>query len=391
MTTAPARKPDLAYARQHIEQDDVAAVGAALRSDRLTGGPALPAFEEHVAAYCGARHGVAVSSATAGLHIACHALGIGAGDRVWTSPNSFVASANCALYCGATVDFVDIDPRSYNISVSALERKLCAAAERKALPKALIAVHFAGQPCDMREIASVARPYGIGIIEDATHALGASYHGKPVGSCRYSDATVFSFHAIKSITTGEGGMVVTNRENIALNARRFRSHGIVPDTSRTEPWRYEQRELGYNYRMTDIQAALGASQLKKLDAFIARRAELAKRYSAGLGALPLQLPHSGDDTTSAWHLYPIQIMTDDRAGTRRNLYFELLRGGIRSQVHYIPIHTQPFYRTLGFRAGQFPVAERYYEGALSLPLFVDLTDSDQDRVMEIVHSTLTQR
>ncbi len=381
----------LAYARQHIEEDDVTAVTAALRSDWLTSGPAVTAFEERVAQYCGARHGAAVSSATAGLHAACHALGIGAGDLVWTSPISFVASANCALYCGAKVDFVDIDPRSYTISASELQRKLEAAAGQKKLPKALIVVHFGGHPCDLRELASVAQPYGIAIIEDASHALGAAYRGEKIGSCRYSDAVVFSFHAIKSITTGEGGMVVTNQEPIAQSVRRFRSHGITPDTSEAEPWRYEQRELGYNYRMTDVQAALGASQLKKLDAFIARRTELAARYDQGLRGLPLQLPHRDAASSSAWHLYPIQIVHRERAEPRRTLFVELRKHGIRTQVHYIPIHTQPFYRALGFRDGQFPVAERYYEGALSLPLFVDLTESDQNRVIEIVGSILSRR
>jgi UDP-4-amino-4,6-dideoxy-N-acetyl-beta-L-altrosamine transaminase len=380
----------LAYARQHVEEDDVAAVAATLRSDWLTTGPALTAFEEQVAAYCGARCGAALSSATAALHATCHALGIGAGDRVWTSPISFVASANCALYCDATVDFVDIDPRSYNICPIELKNKLSAAAQRNALPKALIAVHFGGLPCDLRELAALTRPYGIAIIEDATHAFGATYRGERVGSCRYSDAAVFSFHAIKSITTGEGGMVVTNRENIAQSVRRFRSHGITPNTSASEPWRYEQRELGFNYRMTDLQAALGTSQLAKLDTFVARRTELAKRYDQGLAELPLQLPGRDAGSTSAWHLYPIQIVAGDRAGTRRKLFLELLRNGIGSQVHYIPIHTQPFYRGLGFRAGQFPVAEHYYDGALSLPLFVDLTESDQDRVIEVVRATLTE-
>ena len=380
----------LAYASQHIEEDDVAAAIAALRSDWLTGGPAVTAFEENMAGYCGARFGAAVSSATAGLHAACHALGIRSGDRVWTSPMSFVASANCALYCGAAIDFVDIDPRSYNICATEFKRKLRCAAEQHALPKALIAVHFGGHPCSLRELASVARPYGVAIIEDATHALGATYRGERIGSCRYSDAAVFSFHAIKSITTGEGGMVLTNREDLAQSVRRFRSHGIVRDTSEAEPWRYEQRELGYNYRMTDLQAALGTSQLKKIDAFIARRTQLAGRYDRGLADLPLQLPYRDTESTPAWHLYPICILDGHRGATRRKLYLELLRHGIASQVNYIPIHTQPFYRDLGFQAGQFPAAERYYDGALSLPLFVDLTERDQDRVLETVRTTLSE-
>jgi len=390
LTTSPHQKSDLPQVRQHVDEDDVAAVAAVLRSDWLTTGPAVAAFEEHVATYCGARHGVAVSSATAGLHAACRALGIGPGDRVWTTPNSFVASANCALYCEAAIDFVDIDPSSYNISASELQSKLSAAAERNALPKALIAVHFGGNPCDLRELAALTRPYGIAIIEDATHALGATYCGERIGSGRYSSATVFSFHAIKNITTGEGGMVVTNREDVAQSVRRFRTHGITPNTSTTEPWRYEQRELGFNYRMTDMQAALGTSQLKKLDGFVTKRAELAKRYDDGLAGLVLQLPYRNPDSASAWHLYPIQVVTGDRSATRSKLFFALRRRGIRSQVHYIPIHTQPFYRDLGFRAEQFPVAEQYYEGALSLPLFVDLPYSDQDRVIEVVRSTLAE-
>jgi UDP-4-amino-4,6-dideoxy-N-acetyl-beta-L-altrosamine transaminase len=391
LTTSRANALDIPYARQRVEEDDVAAVEAALRSDWLTSGPALTAFEEQVAAYCGAQYGAAVSSGTAALHATCHALGIGAGDRVWTSPISFVASANCALYCDATVDFVDIDPRSYNICPTELQNKLTDAAQRNALPKALIAVHFGGRPCDLRELAALTRPYHIAIVEDATHALGATYRGERIGSCRYSEAAVFSFHPIKSITAGEGGMVVTNRENVLQSVRRFRNHGITPNTSTAEPWRYEQRELGFNYRMTDLQAALGTSQLGKLDRFITRRAELAKRYDEGLADLPLQLPARDDAGTSAWHLYPIQIVAGDRPGMRRKLYGELLRHGIHSQVHYIPIHTQPFYRDLGFRTGQFPAAEHYYDGALSLPLFVDLTESEQDRVIEIVRATLTER
>ncbi len=391
MTTSPSHEPNLAYARQHIDEDDVAAATSALRSDWLTSGPALDAFELRAAEYCGARHAVALANGTAALHAACRALEIGPGDRVWTSPISFVATANCALYCGAEIDFVDIDPRTYNISPGALERNLLSAAAADTLPKALITVHFGGQPSELSRLAALTRPYGIKIIEDASHALGATYRGRAIGSGSYSDATTFSFHAIKSITTAEGGMVVTNSESIAQHVRRFRNHGLTANTAAAEPWRYEQRELGYNYRMTDIQAALGTSQLKKLAAFIARRNELAKRYDAGLAGLPLQLPYRSSDATSAWHLYPIHVLTGDRAETRRKLYFELLRHGIRSQVHYVPIHTQPFYRELGFRTGQFPNAERYYDGALSLPLFVGLAENDQDRVISIVHSTLTGR
>jgi UDP-4-amino-4,6-dideoxy-N-acetyl-beta-L-altrosamine transaminase len=376
-------------ARQHIADGDIDAVAATLRSDWLTSGPAISAFEEQIASRCGARFGVAVSSGTAALHAACRAAGIGPGDRVWTSPNSFVASANCALYCEAAVDFVDIDPRSYNIGVDALERKLSAAARENTLPKALIAVHFAGLPCDLEAIAALTQPHGISIIEDASHALGATYSGEPVGAGRYSVATTFSFYATKSIATGEGGAIATNREDLAQHARRFRSHGITPHTSTDEPWLYEQRELGYNYRMTEMQAALGANQLRSLEAFVARRNELAKRYDEALNDLNIQLPRRDPNRTSAWHLYPVQMLAADPAATRRKLYFELLRHGIRSQVNYIPIHTQPFYRDLGFRSGQFPAAERYYQGALSLPLFVDLREDDQDRVIEVVRSVLT--
>lgn len=384
MTTSRARELNLSYARHFIDENDVAAVAAALRSDWLTGGPAVAAFEEHIAEYCGARFGAAVSSGTAALHAACVAAGIGSGDRVWTSPISFVASANCALYCDAVVDFVDIDPRTYNISPAALETKLREAAAHGSLPKALIAVHFGGLPCDLRELAALTQPYGIAIIEDATHALGASYQGEKIGCGRYSVATVFSFHAIKPITSGEGGMVTTNIKDIATRVRTFRNHGIIANTSAEEPWRYEQRSLGFNYRMSDLQAALGGSQLRKLDAFTAERAALAGRYDEGLSGLPLQLPGQLTDRTSARHLYPIQLKTRHPAAARRELYRELLRNGIRAQVHYIPIHTQPLYRTLGFREGDFPAAERYYEGALSLPLFPGLEERAQDQVIEVV-------
>jgi UDP-4-amino-4,6-dideoxy-N-acetyl-beta-L-altrosamine transaminase len=377
--------------RQHIGENDVAAVEAVLRSELLASGPVIAEFEDRLANRCGARFAVAVSSGTAALHAACRAAGIGPGDRVWTSPNSFVASANCALYCGAMVDFVDIDPRTLNMSIEALEGKLAAAAADNALPKAIIVVHFGGLPCDLRSIAALTQPLGIAIIEDASHALGATLYGEPIGSGRYSIATTFSFYATKSIATGEGGAIVTNSAAFAQCARRFRSHGITPRTSSEEPWLYEQRELGYNYRLTEIQAALGVSQLRSLDAFIARRDKLAKRYDEGFAGLDLQLPYHDADSTSAWHLYPVQMLTENPAEARRELYFELLRNGILSQVNYIPIHLQPFYQNLGFRAGQFPAAEHYYAGALSLPLFVDLRENAQDRVIEIVGKSLPKR
>lgn len=388
MTTSLVRPPkSIGYARQHIDADDIAAVDAVLRSDWLTSGPTVARFENAVTAYCGSHFAVAVSSATAALHTACKSLGIGPGDRVWTSPISFVSSANCALHCGAEIDFVDIDPYSYNMSLPELERKLGAAKKDGALPKALIVVHFGGRPCDLIEISALARRHGVAIIEDASHAFGATYRGDRIGACAYSDITVLSFHAIKTIATGEGGMVLTNRAPVRESAERFRNHGIVKTGSEAEPWRYDQIELGLNYRLTEMQAALGISQLAKTEQFINRRTALAKRYDEGLKSAGLQLPpHDGEDRMSAWHLYPIQFLGKDRMATRRRLYEALRKARVASQVHYIPIHTQPYYRARGFRTGDFPVAEAYYQGALSLPLFVGFSDDDQDRVIEIVRA-----
>ncbi len=394
MTTLPAQRSKIPYARQHIDADDIAAVSAVLSSDWLTTGPNVDEFEKHVAAYSGARFTVAVSSATAGLHAALHAVGVAPGDRVWTSPNSFVASANCARYCGATVDFVDIDPRTYNFSPQEFEKKLETCRKTNTLPKAIVVVHFGGQPCEMEELAALAQRHGISVIEDASHALGAAYAGKSIGAGRFSDATVFSFQATKSIATGEGGMVATDREDIADAVRLFRAHGITREQHRMidppadEPWRYEQISLGFNYLMTDIQAALGTSQLAKLDTFVRRRARLAARYDEALAHLMLQLPHRNTKSTSAWHLYPVQILGNNRSRIRRHLYDALLLAGVQSQVHYIPIHTQPYYRQLGFRDGDFPAAEHYYEGALTLPLFFDLSESDQDRVVDVVRKAV---
>jgi UDP-4-amino-4,6-dideoxy-N-acetyl-beta-L-altrosamine transaminase len=397
LTTLFAQKSDVPYTRQHIDADDIAAVTTVLRSDWLTTGPKIDEFEEHVAAYCGTKFTVAVSSATAGLHAALRALGVGPGDRVWTSPNSFVASANCALYCGATVDFVDIDPTTYNLSAHELDKKLAAAEKTRSLPKAIVTVHYGGQPCDLEAIAALTQPHGIHVIEDASHALGATYRGEPVGACRFSDATIFSFQATKSIAAGEGGMVATNREEIANGVRLFRGHGITREPQhmtavhKDEPWRYEQIDLGFNYRMTDIQAALASSQLAKLDAFVRRRRELAARYDEAFENVTLQLPHRDTKSASAWHLYPIHVLGNDRKRLRRHLYDELSRHGIQSQVHFMPIHTQPYYRRLGFRDGDFPAAERYYQGALSLPLFFDLEETDQDRVIDVVRSVVVRR
>ncbi len=391
------RKRERHYTRQHNDGDDVAAVRAVLASDWLTTGPKIEEFENCVASYCGASYGVAVSSATAGLHAVLHGLGVGKNDRVWTSPNSFVASANCALYCGAEIDFVDIDLRSGCMGAAALEKKLALAAHEGTLPKAIVAVHFGGLPCDLEAIANAARAHGVAVVEDASHALGATYHGAPIGSCNFSDAAVFSFQATKSIATGEGGMVATNRRDIAGSVRLFRAHGITRDPSmmtRTgvlEPWRYEQTELGFNYLMTDIQAALGVSQMSKLDAFVERRSELAARYDSSLENLAVQTPYRAPDRRSAWHLYSIRLLGADPQALRRELYDGLALRGIKSQVHYIPIHTQPFFQTLGFRVGDFPESERHYSGELSLPLFVDLDDADQDRVIDVVREIVPAR
>ena len=371
------------YGRQDITSEDIAAVEAVLRSDFLTQGPAVPGFEQALAAYCGAARGVAMNSATSALHVACLALGLGPGDRLWTSPNTFVASANCGLYCGAEVDFVDTDPATYNMSVAALEAKLAAAAAENRLPRVVIPVHFAGQSCEMRAIHALGQQYGFRIIEDASHAVGATYLGEPVGNCRYSDITIFSFHPVKIITTAEGGMAMTNDPALAERMERLRSHGITRDPAAMAwdsegPWYYQQVELGYNYRITDLQAALGHSQLARLDDYVARRHAIAARYDAALAGLPLTTPWQHPDSRSALHLYPIRLHD---AARRREVFEALRAAGIGVNVHYIPVHTQPHYHRLGFRPGDFPEAERYYAGAISLPMFPTLTPAQQDEVV----------
>ncbi len=370
------------YGRQDIGEADVAAVVEVLRSDWLTQGPAVERFEAAVAGRVGAAHAVAVNSATSALHIACLALGLGPGDRLWTSPNSFVASANCARYCGAEVDFVDIDPRSLNLCPRKLADRLEVAERAGRLPKIVVPVHFAGQPCDLTAIHALARRYGFRVIEDASHAVGARYRDSVTGDCRYSDITVFSFHPVKIVTSAEGGMALTQDAELAERLRRLRSHGISRDPRAMNaephgPWYYEQRELGFNYRITDLQAALGASQMARLDAFLARRRELAERYDARLAGLPLGRPWRDPQAESAWHLYVVQVA----AAERRRVFDALRAAGVGVNVHYIPIHTQPDYRRLGFAPGDFPAAEAYYARALSLPLYPGLAEVAQDRVV----------
>lgn len=379
------------YGRQHISDDDIAAVVAVLRSDFLTQGPAVPQFEAAFAAYCGARHAVATSNATAALHLACLALGLGPGDRLWTSPNTFVASANCARYCGAEVGFVDIDPDTYNLSVPALAAKLADARRDGRLPKIVVPVHFAGQPCDMAGIRALADDYGFAIIEDASHAVGARYRGTPVGACDYSDITVFSFHPVKIITTGEGGMATTNDPRLAERLALLRSHGITRDPAQMEGapqggWYYEQIALGFNYRMSDLQAALGLSQLQRLDDYVARRTQLAQAYDAALRPLPVTCPQQAPDGASSWHLYVLRVGEAPGSTSRADLFAALRAQGIGVNVHYIPVHTQPDYRRLGFRHGDFPEAERYYAHALTLPLFPTMSDADQQAVIAAVRA-----
>ena len=360
----------------------------------LTQGPQVPLFESKITEYCGAEFGVAANSATSTLHIACLALGLGEGDYFWTSPNSFVASANCGLYCGAKVDFVDIDPLTYNLSPKELEKKLIQAKKDNKLPKILIPVHFAGQSCDMKKIHSLSQEYGFKIIEDASHAIGAKYLDRPVGSCQYSDITVFSFHPVKIITTAEGGLATTNNEGLAEKMQLYRSHGVTRDprliTKQVEgAWHYQQVDLGFNYRMTELQAALGVSQIQRLDEFVTKRHILQERYDSLLNDdLPVIKPYQGQNSYSSLHLYPIQIDFENTGKTRQKVYDELWNNGIGVNVHYIPIHTQPYYQQLGFKEGDFPNSEAYYNGAISIPLFHAMTVEQQDKVFNVLTRAL---
>ena len=378
------------YARQSISDQDIAAVSEVLRSDFLTQGPAIPNFETALATYCGAKHAVAVNSATSALHIACLALGAGPGDIVWTSPISFVASANCALYCGAKVDFVDIDPDTFNISIAALTAKLERAKKSGSLPRVVIPVHLAGQSSDMAAIHALAQDYGFKIIEDASHAVGGTYNGSPVGSCLYSDITVLSFHPVKIITSGEGGMALTNSASLSAAMDRLRSHGITRDKNLFQhvsdgPWYYEQIDLGLNYRLTDIAAALGLSQFQRLDSFVARRNEIAREYdSLFLGSI-FTTPTIHNDVISAFHLYVIRMAF---TGDQKQRFFELAhKNGVGLNVHYIPIYHQPYYSQMGFDSADFPVAEKYHSEAVSIPMYADLTFEQQQHVASVLIST----
>lgn len=377
------------YGWHDIADSDVEAVVGVLRGRLLTQGPLVPRFEQALAERCGAAEAVAVNSATSALHLACLALGVGPGDTVWTSPNTFVASANCARYCGADVDFVDIDAATGNLSVAALADKLSVAERAGRLPKALIVVHFAGQPCDMAEIATLARRYGFRVIEDAAHALGAEYGDGRVGGGRHADITVFSFHPVKIITTAEGGAALTNDPALAHRLRLLRSHAITREPAELEDhsqgdWYYEQIGLGYNYRMTELQAALGLSQLSRLDSFLARRRQLADRYDRLLADLPVQPLARADGRRSAWHLYVVRMAAE----RRRAVFDEMRRRDIIVHVHYVPVCNQPYYRNLGFGPGSCPAADRYYGEALTLPLYPGLTDSQQDEVVAALAEAL---
>lgn len=375
------------YGRQSIDAGDIEAVIDVLRSDWLTQGPAIERFEQEMARYCGSAHAIAVSNGTAALHLACLALKVGPGDIVWTTPNTFVASANCALYCGAGIDFVDIDPRTLNMSPELLAAKLEKAEKHGRLPKVVVPVDFGGQPCQLKEIALLGKRYGFRVLEDASHALGAEYCGARVGSNIYSDITVFSFHPVKIMTTGEGGMALTNDSELARRLRLLRSHGITRDPSAmSKPsegaWYYEQLELGFNYRMTDIQAALGSSQLQKVDQFITRRRQVARQYDQALRELPLCPAEQLEGCCSAYHLYVICLEQERASRRRRDIFCGLRQAGIGVNVHYIPVHTQPYYRRLGFKPEDFPNALRYYDSALSLPLYYGLTDEQQQYIIE---------
>ncbi len=384
------------YGRQNITEDDIQAVVDVLRSDNITQGPVVPLFENKFKQYCRADHAVAVNSATSALHIACLALGVGRGDLVWTSPITFPASANCALYCGATVDFVDIDSLTNNLSEEKLSEKLVVAEREGKLPKVVIPVHLAGQSCNMKEIAQLAKRYGFKIIEDASHAVGGSYLGNKVGCCEYSDVSVFSFHPVKIITTGEGGMATTNNTDIADKLRLLRSHGISKEqefmiNESEGPWYYEQLELGFNYRMTDIQAALGMNQMNRLDDFVTKRHQIIERYDTKLAKLPIRTPLHVPDIYSASHLYVVRLNLEEITVSHREVFEFLRANGIGVALHYQPVYRYPFYRKLGYSQHSCVEAEKYYSEAISLPMYPDLSEESQDKVVQVLSLALRKK
>lgn len=381
------------YGQQDITQADIDAVVTVLKSANLTQGPNIPQFERTVMDYTGSKHALAVNSATSALHIACLALDLGKGDWLWTTPNTFVASANCALYCGAQVDFVDIDRRTYNLCPDKLEAKLIEADKAGKLPKIVVPVHLTGQPCDMAAIHALSQKYGFKIIEDASHAIGGMYKGEPIGNNRYSDITVFSFHPVKIITTAEGGMVLTNNDDLSTRLGLLRSHGITRDPAQMTqpmdgPWFYQQVALGYNYRMTDLQASLGVSQMTRLDQYVARRHAIAARYNKVLADLPIILPWQNSDSYSAYHLYVIRLRLDQIEATHLQVFEALRARDIMVNLHYIPVHTHPYYQRMGFKAGDYPEAEQYYREAISIPMHPTLTDEEQTTVMQALCEAL---
>ena len=385
------------YGRQDINQDDINSVIDVLKSDFLTQGPQVPLFEKAIMNYCGANFAVAVNSATSALHIACLALGVGSGDYVWTSPNTFVATANCALYCGANIDFVDIDPVTYNLSTACLEEKLIQAEKQGQLPKIVIPVHFAGQSCDMARIHALSIKYDFKIIEDASHAVGGKYCGEPIGNCRYSDITVFSFHPVKIITAGEGGMALTNIPSLANKMKLLRSHNITTSTSEMldqpseEIWNYQQIGLGFNYRMSDIHAALGLRQVERLDEFVAKRHALAQRYNELLTELPITKPKQIAESFSSFHLYVIRLKLNEINKSQRQVFTGFHKRGVRVNLHYIPVYLHPYYQNMGFKRGYCPEAEAYFSEAMSIPIFPTLSKEQQDYILEILKNTTNNK
>jgi len=383
------------YGKQDITQQDIDGVIEVLKSDFLTQGPKVPEFERALISHSGSKYAFAVNSATSALHVACMALGLAEGDWLWTSPITFVASANAGLYCGARIDFVDIDPKTYNMCPKQLERKLIRAKLNGALPKVLVPVHLCGQPCDLRAIHSLCREYDVKIVEDASHAIGGSYLGKPIGNCEYSDISVFSFHPVKIVTTAEGGAVLTNNDELARKIALYRSHGITRDQElMTEPshgsWYYQQIALGYNYRMTELQAALGVTQMQRLNDFVSQRHKIARRYDVLLEDLPVVMPFQLEGTYSGLHLYVIRLNLDKIAVSHKQVFDELRGRGVGVNLHYIPVHMQPFYKNMGFKIGDFPESEKYYSEALSLPVYPNLSEEDQDKVVGVLASIVGQ-